>query len=138
MSDIAERVGTRYGQASGSWVYKVYLEYCVHESQDGMDLGVGNLNKFEHGQYKRKLLLDQEDLKLQFKGWMRKNIKKLCLDSEQAFLNKMLKRKVGPQVLESQNITSRLTSFRASVRSSQARTRTASNSTRPWRSRWRM
>ena len=36
---------------------------------------------------------------------MRKNIKKLCVDSEHAFLNKMLKREVGPQVLESHNIT---------------------------------
>ena len=48
-------------------MYKVYLEYRVHESQEGMDLGVGKFKKFERGQYERKFLLDQEDLKLKFK-----------------------------------------------------------------------
>ena len=67
VSEIAMRVVTHYGQASRSWVYKVYLEYCVYKAQDGMDLVVGKFNKFEHGQYERKFLLDQEDLKLQFK-----------------------------------------------------------------------
>ena len=107
-SKTAKRVVMRYGQASGSWlykVYKVYLEYRVHELQDGMDSGVENFNKFERGQYERKFLLDQEDLKLQSKHLMRKNIKKLCVNSEQAFLNNMLKREVGQQVLESHNIT---------------------------------
>ena len=104
-SKIAECVGTRYVQAYGSWVYKVYLDYRMHESQDGMDSGVGKFNKFERGQYKRKFLLDQEDLKLKFKRWIRKNIKKLCIESAQVFLNKILNHKVGPQVLESHNIT---------------------------------
>ena len=36
---------------------------------------------------------------------MRKNINKLCVNLSQAFLNKMLKRKVGLQVLELHNIT---------------------------------
>ena len=67
-SDITKSIVTRYGQASGSWVYKVYLEYRVHESQDGMDSGVVNFNKFERGQYERKFLLDQKDLKMQFKS----------------------------------------------------------------------
>ena len=67
-SEIAKRFVTRYVQASGSWVYKVYLEYRVHESQDGMDSGVVNFNKFERGQYERKFLLDQKDLKMQFKS----------------------------------------------------------------------
>ena len=48
-------------------MYTVYLEYHVHKSQDSMDLGVGKFNKFERGQYERKFLLDQEDLKLKFK-----------------------------------------------------------------------
>ena len=86
-------------------MYTVYLEYHVHKSQDGMDLGVGKFNKFERGQYERKFLLDQEDLKLQFKRWIRKNVKKLCVKLAQAFLNKMLKCKVGLQVLELHNIT---------------------------------
>ena len=104
-SEISERVGTSYGQASGSWVYEVYLEYRVHELQDGMVLGVGKFNRFECSQYERKLLMDQEDLKLQFNRWTRKNIKNLCVELSQAFLNKMLKREVGPQVLELHNIT---------------------------------
>ena len=36
---------------------------------------------------------------------MRKNINKLCVNLSQAFLNNMLKRKVGLQVLEFHNIT---------------------------------
>ena len=47
VSDIAERVGTCYGQAPGSWVYKVCLEYCVHKSQDGMESSVSKFNRFE-------------------------------------------------------------------------------------------
>ena len=57
-----------------------------------MDLGVGNFNKFKCGQYERNFLLDQEDLNLQFKRWMRKNINNLCINSAQAFLIKILKR----------------------------------------------
>ena len=135
---ISKRVSTRYDQASVSWVYKVCLDYRVQELQDSMESGVVKFNKFERGKYERKFLLDQEYLKLQFKHWMQKNINKLCVDSAQASLNNTMKRKVGPQVLESQNITSRLTSFRASIRSSKARTRTDSDATRPWRNRWRM
>ena len=95
-SDITKSVVTRYGQASGSWVYKVYLEYRMQESQDDMDSGVGKFKKFECGQYEHKFLLGQEDMKLQFKRWMWNNIRKLCVNLSQAFLDKMLKHKVGP------------------------------------------
>ena len=65
-------------------MYKVYLKYRVHNSQDGMDLGVGNFNRFERGQYERKFLLDHEYLKMQLKRWIQKNLKKLCVDTAQA------------------------------------------------------
>ena len=58
-SKISKRVVMCYDQASGSWVYKVYLEYRVHKSQDGMDSGVGKFNKVERGQYELKFLMDQ-------------------------------------------------------------------------------
>ena len=48
-SNIAERVGTRYAQASGSWVYNMYPEYHMHKSQDGIDSAVGKFNKFDCG-----------------------------------------------------------------------------------------
>ena len=69
-----------------------------------MDSGMGKFKNIKRGQYEHKFLMDQEDLKLQFKRWIRKNIKELCVESAQAFLKNMLKRKVGPHVLELHNI----------------------------------
>ena len=42
----------------------MYLEYRVHESQDGMDSGMGKFKNIKRGQYEHKFLMDQEDLKL--------------------------------------------------------------------------
>ena len=78
---------------------------CRMTGGTGRIAGNNKFNKFERGQYDRKFLLDHEDLKLQFKRWMQSNIKFLCVDSAQDFLNKMLKREMGLQVLESHSIT---------------------------------
>ena len=73
----------------------------------GDDDGPPQPGAFRHrmmGTYERRFLLNHEDLKMKFKKWMRKNLRKLSVVLAWNYLNERLLKKVDEATLDSHNI----------------------------------
>ena len=75
---------------------------------EGDDDGPPRPGDFHHrtmGTYERRFLLDHEDLKMKFKKWMRKNLRKLSVVLAWNYLNEKLLKEVDEATLASHNIS---------------------------------
>ena len=75
---------------------------------EGDDDGPPRPGAFHHrtmGTYERRFLLNHEDLKIKFKKWMRKNLRKLLVVLAWNYLNEKLLKEVDEATLASHNIS---------------------------------
>ena len=78
-SDMAAKVGDLLGTNKNA-VYKADKEWKEGERVEGENDGPPRPGAFHHrtvGTYERRFLLNNEDLRMKFKKWMRKNLRKL-------------------------------------------------------------
>ena len=82
---LAEQAGFLLGMST-SFVYRCYKEWgdgqevlAIEASEKGLELksGRGYFLVDRRGSYERRFLLHEEDLKVQFRRWMRKNLRNL-------------------------------------------------------------
>ena len=97
-------------------VYNAYQEWKqgerVVESDDG-PRRIGAFRNPAQGSYERRFLLDQEDLKMKFKKWMRTNLRKLSFSLAWEYLNSKLLKEVDDETLSQHNISLPISRFTA-------------------------
>ena len=101
-SVLAERSGALLG-LSKTFVYKAYKEWRdgqeakVIERQKKNNNTINDSGWFEgekRGAYERSFILHEEDLRVKFKCWMRKNLRKMSVDLSWEFINSKLLKKI--------------------------------------------
>ena len=105
-SDLAAEVGELFG-SSKSTVYRAYKEWKEGEMFEANDYGPRRPGSFRNpttGIHERSFLLNHEDLKMTFKKWMRKNLRKLTVKLAWQYLNTTLLKQVDDATLRSHNI----------------------------------
>merc|ERR1712119_46114 len=80
------------------------LDDDTKQSQLDSVFGFGAFAQHKRGSYKRQFLLEDEDLKIEFKRWVRKNIRKLNVKAVQKYLDEKLLTTVETAVLEKYDI----------------------------------
>ena len=115
-NEIAEEIGELFAITERT-VYNYYNEWRdgeaerweeIQQQSESKDMdesekqtllasiyGFGSFQNEKRGSWERQFLLDDEDLKIEFKRWLRKNIRRLTVDRAQRFLNDELLPKVG-------------------------------------------
>ena len=105
-ADIAAEVGELLG-TSKSIVYSTYQEWKrgeIREDDDG-PTRPGAFRNPTIGTYERRFLLNEQDLKMKFKKWMRKNLRKLSVDLVWEYLNTTLLKAIDEASLASHAIS---------------------------------
>ena len=106
-SDLAAEVGELFG-SSKSTVYRAYKDWKEGEMFEANDYGPRRPGSFRNpttGIHERSFLLNHEDLKMTFKKWMRKNLRKLSVVLAWNYLNEKLLKEVDEATLASHNIS---------------------------------
>ena len=99
---------------STSFVYRCYKEWrdgqevlAIEASEKGLELksGRGYFLVDRRGSYERRFLLHEEDLKVQFRRWMRKHLRNLTVELAWKYLNNKLLKKVNKETLLAHRIS---------------------------------
>ena len=110
---LAERSGDLLG-LSKTFVYKAYKERRDGQEakaivrQKKNDDTIDNSGWFEgdkRGAYERSFILHKEDLKVKFKCWMRKNLRKMSVDLAWEFINSKLLKNIPEDTLLAHRIS---------------------------------
>ena len=114
--ELAEEAG-EISCVSASFVYRDYKEWRQGQLQrdkqlteDGQNSetfeeGLGWFLVDRRGSYARRFLMDEEDLKIKFKKWMRSNLRKLSVDLAWEYLNTKLLKKISEDTLLAHRIS---------------------------------
>ncbi len=100
-TEVAELVGSSYAT-----VYRAYGEWREGE-RTLEDDGVCRPGAFLaplRGTYERRFLMLEEDYKMEFKKWMRKNLRKLSKELVWEYLNKVLLKQIPEATLRAYNV----------------------------------
>ena len=98
---------------SKTFVYECYKEWCDGQEHHSIKAeeeknkfnGAGWFLQDNRGSYERRFLLDEQDLKIKFKTWMRLNLRTLTVDSAWEFINSKLLKKVPQETLLAHRIS---------------------------------
>ena len=112
-SVLAERSGALLG-LSKTFVYKAYKEWRYGQEANAIvrqkknDDTIDKSGWFEgdkRGVYERSFILHEEDLKVKFTCWMRKNLRKMSVDLAWEFINSKLLKKIPEENLLAHRIS---------------------------------